>query len=63
MRKTNIFRKTFLLMPIMAVAVLFQNCTEKIDDSARYVFEGNTILSYLESQVKEGENGEKDSIY
>ena len=63
MRKTNIFKKAFLLMPLMAVAVLFQNCTEKIDDSARYVFEGNTILSYLENQVKEDVNGEKDTIY
>ena len=63
MRKTNIIKKAFLLLPVMAVAVLFQNCTEKIDDSARYVFEGNTILSYLESQVKEDANGEKDSIY
>ena len=36
-----------------ASAVLFQNCTEDIDTSSRYVFEGNTILSYLESHSDE----------
>ena len=57
------FKKVFLLLPLTAVAVLFQNCSENIDESTRYVFEGNTILSYLESQVQEDENGEKDTIY
>ena len=53
MKKLNIFKRIILLLPMMASAVLFQNCTEDIDTSSRYVFEGNTILSYLESHSDE----------
>ena len=63
MKITNKYKKLFLLLPLTAATVLFQNCSENIDESSRYVFEGNTILSYLESQVKEDENGVKDTIY
>lgn len=63
MKITNKYKKVFLLLPLTAATVLFQNCSENIDESSRYVFEGNTILSYLESQVKEDENGVKDTIY
>ena len=54
MKTMKNFKKMLLLLPLLAATVLFQNCSENIDTSSRYVFTGNTILSYLQSH---------DSVY
>lgn len=37
-----------LLLPAIIAVFLTQSCTENIDTEARYTFEGNTIISYLQ---------------
>lgn len=49
----GVSNKLFLMKKIFFVAALILallGCTEQIDTSARYVFEGKTIMQYLESK-------------
>ena len=40
--------KTLYTMSVLCMAAFMTGCTEQVDTSARYVFEDETIRSYLE---------------
>ena len=36
------------MLPLLVVIVLAQSCVEKLEESSRYTFTGNTVISYLQ---------------